>query len=150
MSTPARAPVRTPFYAISAALLGAALGFSGCGSQTSTTTAPSPLVRCAVTLGVGDATLPAEGGTGRVTVTTERECAWTARSEVSWLSIMGAGSGQGDGAVDYRALANPDPVARRGALALNDARAELTQAAAECVFSLRESSASFTPASARC
>ena len=54
-------------------------------------------------------------------------------------------SGQGDGRVEFTAAANPDPVNRRGALLLNSQRAEITQSAAECVISLAETSASFSP-----
>lgn len=127
--------------AILALLLAAA-----CGSSTSTTTAPSPIQRCGVTLSTSSTTVPAAGGTGRIVVSTARECAWTATSEAPWLSITGPASGQGDGAVDYRAAANPDPVVRRGRVVLNDKGTEIEQAAGECVITLRESSASFSQA----
>ncbi|HXW04618.1 MAG TPA: BACON domain-containing carbohydrate-binding protein [Vicinamibacterales bacterium] len=83
------------------------------------------------------------GGNARVTVTTARECAWSASVEVEWLSVVGGASGQGDGAVEFRASTNPDPVVRRGTLRLNDQRAEVSQAAADCVFTLGGTSASF-------
>ena len=124
----------------------AAAVVSGCGSSTSTVTAPSTIARCGVTLSAIDATVPAEGGTGRITVTTARECAWSAASEVGWLSISGSNSGQGDGSIEYRVAANGDPAVRRGAVALNDKRAEVTQAAGTCIIQLRQSSASFPQA----
>lgn len=127
---------------IGAIFLAAAV-VSGCGSSTTTVTAPSTIARCGVTLSATDATVPADGGTGRITVTTARECAWSAAAEVGWLSISGPNSGQGDGSIEYRVAANGDPVARRGGIALNDKRAEVTQAAGTCVIQLRQPSASF-------
>lgn len=87
--------------------------------------------------------MPAEGGTGRIVVTTARECAWTAVSDAGWLSIVGPNSGQGDGSVEYSATANADPVTRRATVTLNDRSAEITQAAGTCVIQLREPSAGF-------
>jgi hypothetical protein len=120
------------------------LATSGCGSSTTTVTAPSTISRCGVTLGASDATIPADGGTGRITVTTARECAWSAAPEVGWLSIMGPNSGQGDGSVEYRVTPNSDPAVRRGGIVLNDKRAEITQSAATCVIRLRQPSAGFS------
>ena len=74
---------------------------------------------------------------------TARECQWTAQPEVNWLSITAGTSGQGDGAVQFNATANGDPVARSGALMVNGQRAQVTQAAADCRFELSDSSASF-------
>ena len=74
---------------------------------------------------------------------TARECQWTAQPEVNWLSITAGTSGQGDGAVQFNATANGDPVARSGGVMVNGQRAQVTQAAAECRFELSDSSASF-------
>jgi hypothetical protein len=90
--------------------------------------------------------MPAAGGTGRLTLTTARECAWTASAEAEWITITSGTGGQGDGAVDYRVSPNPDPVARRGGLRLNDQRAEIEQEAGACVLSLSGASASFPQA----
>jgi hypothetical protein len=140
-------PCRTLRLA-SAALVTTLLGIlaAGCGSSTSTATAPATIPRCGVTIGPGDPNLPADGGSGQITVTTARECAWTAASDSTWLTIKGSPSGQGDGSVEYVAAANPDPVTRRAAINLNTQRAEFTQAAAGCVMQLREPSARFPKA----
>jgi hypothetical protein len=126
------------------ATFGCLLAVAGCGgsAKTSTMTAPSPIARCAVTLGSA-ASVPAPGGAGSVSVSAARECQWTASVDGAWLSIKSGASGQGDGSVEFTAAANPDPVIRRGAIVLNDARAEVTQAAGECVITLAEQSASF-------
>ena len=119
---------------------------TGCGSSGTTATAPSSLTRCAVTVSITDAQLPAQGASGTVQVATARECAWTASAEGAWLNIKSGANGQGDGAVEFSAAANIDPVTRRGALIVNAQRAELTQAAAECELSLMAHSGSFAQA----
>lgn len=119
---------------------------TACGSSTSTATAPSTISRCGVALGPSTVTVPAEGAIGRITVTTARECAWTAAVEGGWLSIIGPNSGQGDGGIEYQAASNADPVTRRASITLNDQRLEVTQAAGTCVLTLREAAASFSPA----
>ena len=119
---------------------------AACGSSTSTSTAPSTIPRCSVTLGATDSTVPPEGGTGRIQVTSARECAWSAASEATWLSISGPNSGQGDGSIEYRVAANGDPVTRRGGIVLNNQRVDISQAAGTCVLQLRQPSASFAQA----
>jgi hypothetical protein len=99
--------------------------------------------KCAVTLGAPSTPLPASGGTGTVTVRTERECQWTAASEAAWLTLSGGTTGQGDGSIQFTVGANADPVQRTGAIVANDARVQLPQAAAECRFELASASASF-------
>jgi len=81
-----------------------------------------------------------------LTVSAARECEWSASAEGQWLAIKAGANGQGDGAVDFTAVANPDPAVRRGAIVLNDARIEVMQAAGECSYGLSDGSASFTQA----
>lgn len=120
---------------------------TGCGSSatTSTATSPSSINRCAVTVN-GSGQVPAQGGAGSLAVSAARECVWAASAEGQWLSIKAGASGQGDGSIEYNAIANPDPAVRRGAIVLNEQRVEVTQAAGECVYSLSEASGNFPQA----
>ena len=119
----------------------------GCGSSASTTIAsPGSVSKCAVTVSAPESVLPSAGGAGQVAVVTARECAWSAASEGAWLSIKSGTSGQGDGAVQFEAAANPDPAVRRGAIILNNARAEIVQAAGECTITLAQEGANVDPA----
>ena len=90
-------------------------------------------------------TLPPEGGAGTLAVGATRECTWSVTVEGSWISLRSGENGQGDGNVEFMAAANPDPVTRRGALVLNGQRAEVAQGAAQCVITLGQTSASFSP-----
>jgi len=74
------------------------------------------------------------GGTGRLNITINRECTWSARAEVDWIAISPA-SGQGDAQVAYSVAANPLAASRTGVIVVNDQRAELRQAAA-CLYTL--------------
>jgi hypothetical protein len=130
-----------------AATLATLVAVAACGSSATTSTAPTPLVRCAITLNVGAQSFPPEGGNGLIGVSATRECTWSVAVEGGgWLSLKSSQTGQGDGTVEFAASANPDPVVRRGALVLNGQRAEITQTAAQCATTLSESSASFAPA----
>jgi trimeric autotransporter adhesin len=119
------------------------LAVHGCGSSETSITAPSAGSRCVVSLDIRNPEVPASGGSGTLTVATSRECTWTASVEGSWLSITGGRAGQGEGAVEFTASPNPDPVVRRGAVVLNDARAEIVQAAAPCDVSIAGDRAEF-------
>jgi hypothetical protein len=116
---------------------------SSCGSTATSVTSPSTINRCALTIQASTTQLPAQGGSGSITVTAARDCAWSASSESQWLSIKSTPSGQGEGAVEFTAARNPDPATRRGLILLNAERAEVTQEAASCEISLVESAASF-------
>ena len=129
-----------------AGILAALLAIAACGSSGNTYTAPSALAKCSVAFDAPASTLPAGGGTSSIAVKTERECQWTAQTDVGWLSIMSGASGQGDGSVQFTAGANTDPVARNGGIMLNGQRAQVTQAAADCRLELAQSSASFPQA----
>ena len=120
---------------------------TGCGSSatTSTATGPTPVSRCAVTAS-GNGQVPAQGGAGSLAVTAARECQWSATADGQWLTIRSGANGQGDGAIEFNAAANPDPAVRRGAIVLNEQRVEVTQAAGECRYTLSEASGSFPQA----
>ena len=130
---------------VSLTAVAALVGVSACGSSATTSTGPTPLTRCSLTLNTGEQNFPPEGGSGAIGVTASRECTWTVSVEGAWLSVNSGQSGQGDGRVEFTAAANPDPVVRRGALLLNAQRADVTQSAGQCVITLGHTAASFSP-----
>jgi len=107
-----------------------ALLASACGTSSSTSV-NAPSSRCAVTATAQPPAVGAPGGSGSIVVSTDRECAWEARSESDWL-IIADSSGRGDGAVRYTAAGNPVVSERRGAIVVNGVRVEIGQAAATC------------------
>ena len=106
---------------------------TSCGDSARTTTAPSPTAqRCAVGVAATVTTIGASGGSGAVTVQTERECQWTATSDVSWLTFAGTASGQGPVTLQFSVAGNRSTVPRLGGIAVNEQRVEITQEAATC------------------
>jgi len=122
----------------SAALLLTLLPFL-CFSCTTTTqtsvTAPDG-TKCQATVSGTAASFGATGGNGVVSVSTARDCQWTANSAAPWISINGSAGGQGDGSVSYSVAANVVPSARSGTLVVASTTVQLNQAGAPCLFSL--------------
>jgi hypothetical protein len=109
-------------------------------STTSVTTPASPSSRCAAALSANATSVDASGGRGQVAIEINRECEWTAKPEVDWIALTSEAKGQGDASVNYTIAANPIVSERRGGIAVNDQRLEITQAAAPCTFTLNGSS----------
>lgn len=133
-------------HCATAVVLATLVAMAACGSSGNTLTSPTTLAKCAVTTEAPASTFPSGGGTGTITVTTERECQWTATSDGNWLSITAGSSGQGPGTVQLSAAANADPTTRTAAVVVNNQRVQVSQQAAECRFDLGSHSASFSQA----
>jgi hypothetical protein len=129
-----------------ALLLSLLLLAKGCGSSETSITAPSAGSRCGVSIQTPQTPLPAAGGSGTLTIAAARECTWSAATDAPWLNITGGRDGQGDGIVRFTAAPNPDPVTRRGAVVLNDERAEIVQAAGACEITFAGDRADFSAA----
>jgi hypothetical protein len=102
-------------------------------STTSNAAAPTP-VRCVPTLSGTPPLVESGGGTGTVALTINRECAWSAKPEVEWISVSPA-NGQGESQISFSVARNQQPIERKGAIVVNEQRFEVTQRAA-CVFTL--------------
>ncbi len=115
----------------------AAIGLStllgGCRSSSTNVTGPSSS-KCAITL-TGSTQISVSGGTSSISVSTNRECTWTAASQASWI-VVSPTSGQGPATLSVTAQANTDVLVRRAAIAVNEARIELEQAAAPCSYAI--------------
>jgi uncharacterized repeat protein (TIGR01451 family) len=66
---------------------------------------------CVSALAQSSAMATAAGGTGTIPVTATSGCAWTAVSQVTWITITSGASGNGNGTVDY--TVGPDTGAQR-------------------------------------
>ena len=91
--------------------------------------------------------IPAAGGTGLVLITTASTCTWTAKSNVSWITITAGSSGAGGGAVSYTVAANTSSSSRTGTLTIAGQTHTVTQAGAlACTYALNASGNSFSSA----
>jgi hypothetical protein len=98
--------------------------------------------------------MTAAGGSGRVTVSTTSDCAWTATDDVSWISVSAPISGSGNGAVTFIVEAN-NGNARTGDVVIAGQRLTVTQAAVvpptpptpppSCTFTISPTSQSIAP-----
>jgi trimeric autotransporter adhesin len=137
VGTPEAAALGRPWSRrVRAAVAVACLAASAaCSSSSTTVTSPSS-VRCPVNLSLTPASVDAAGGSGQVTISVNRECTWEARSESDWITLGAPTSGQGEATLRYTAAANALVTTRRGAVVVNDQRAEIAQSAAACRFDL--------------
>ena len=69
----------------------------------------------------------AAGGAGSLTVTTSSDCAWTATSDVSWISVSQPTSGSGTATIRFNVGTNTG-AERTGGIAVGNQRATITQA----------------------
>lgn len=82
---------------------------------------------------------PAAGGTSTVNVTAVANCNWTAVSNSPWIIITSAGSGTGNGAVNYTVSNNTAGSSRSGTLTIAGQLFTVTQdgpAVSNCSYSL--------------
>jgi hypothetical protein len=120
----------------SAALL---FGTFGCGGASSTVDVVGPSdTKCAVGVRNSASEIPATGATATLTVSTERECSWSARADVSWISL-GQTNGQGAATFNYSVASNPAGASRRGAVTVGEQRVDVVQAAAPCQYAVEPS-----------
>jgi len=65
-----------------------------------------PATACSYALAPATQPFGKDGGAGAVNITAGGGCAWTAASNVPWITITGAGSGAGNGSVSFSVTAN--------------------------------------------
>ena len=88
--------------------------------------------------------MDASGGSGTLQVTTAGSCAWTASTNVPWLTVTSGASGTGNGTVSYTVGPNTG-AARLALLTISDQTFALTQTAPgapQCNLSIQQTSVS--------
>lgn len=128
------------------AVLSFACAVSACGgdSATNVVNIATPSSVCSVSSPTRSVGVDAAAAGGQLSITINRECQWTATSDVDWIALSPS-SGQGDSAIAYAVSANAAAAPRRGTIAVNAFRVEVTQAAAPCSFSVSPGSAAVEP-----
>ena len=86
----------------------------------------------------------ASGDGGSVTITTSAECAWSATSDVGWISLSPPLTGSGRGSVGYTVAPNGGANERVGAITIGGQRSVVTQGgvASPCSFAISPASQS--------
>jgi all-beta uncharacterized protein len=114
--------------------------FTGCGGSAETSVTAPTLTKCAISITNNPPEIPASGGNGSLAVNTARECAWSASSKDSWITLN-ATSGQGEGTLGYSVQPNPNGTRRQGHVAVSDQTVEVSQAAAPCQYAISPANA---------
>ncbi len=91
------------------------LGSLSCGHSEPAPSSPS----CSYALSSSTQTFGAQGGTGSIALTTGPACRWTARSDVSWLTLAPA-EGTGSAAIAFTVAADTQAVDRRATVSVAD------------------------------
>ena len=92
---------------------------------------------CTITLNPASQPMAGGGGSGSTGVTAPTGCAWTTvNNALSWLTITGGATGNGNGTVTYTAFANPTALPRSGTLTIGGQTFTVNQAGASCTFTL--------------
>jgi hypothetical protein len=93
---------------------------------SATTSSPN----CDGTLTPASKSFTSAGGSGSVSLTTGGACAWTAKSNASWITLAaGAASGTGSKAIGYMVAANTGTASRTGTLTVAGKTFTVTQSA---------------------
>jgi hypothetical protein len=110
------------------------------GSQTFTIEQAAP--SCRYQLSANTASFGGAGGSGTVNVTAASACAWTASTNVPWISIVGDASDTGNGTVSFTVQPNSGP-ARNGILTIGGQRFTVAQLQADCNYSISSAGQSY-------
>ena len=97
----------------------------GIGNTASTSVT---VVTCTYSLFPTSQSVTAIATTGTLSVTSASDCAWTATSNVDWITITSGSSGSGNGTVVYAVAANPSGSSRTGTLTIAGQTFTVTQA----------------------
>lgn len=128
-------------YSVSANSGVARLGTVSIGDQTFVVTQQAPSApSCQYSIQPTSHSMTAAGGTDGVAITADPGCSWTAASSVSWLAVVGVGTGVGNGAVTISASPNTGNT-RVGTMTIAGQTLTVTQAGS-CAVSLNPSSQS--------
>lgn len=95
---------------------------------------------CTLAIAPDSQSVPSSGGSGNVSVTGGAGCAWTSRSNASWIKIESGASGSGNGTVKYSVAATTG-AARSGTLTIAEHTFTVNQGEG-CTFSLSSGNAS--------
>jgi len=110
---------------------------AGCSSSSQGVTAPSAqAAKCAVNATAAPTSFPVGGGTGTLSITTSRDCEWSATAASGWIQLGDSTTGQGDATLSFTVARNTDPASRKGTITIGSQQIELIQDAAQCVITI--------------
>ncbi len=109
---------------------------------------PCPEPGCSYSIAPLTVSVGGGSGSGRLAVTTDASCSWSATSNASWLTLPPGASGMGSGTVSYNVAASSATTTRTGTLTAGGVAHTVNQARSACTVTLSSTSASFAAAGA--
>ncbi|HET7697019.1 MAG TPA: BACON domain-containing carbohydrate-binding protein [Vicinamibacterales bacterium] len=104
---------------------------------TSFTVTQAAPVLCTATMTPTSRSFTSDGGFGSSAVTADATCAWTAESNTSWIAVLNAGPGRGNGTVTFVVATNTSGASRTGSLTIAGNTFTVTQTAtAACTYTV--------------
>lgn len=120
----------------------ALIAIGGCHSSPAEPTPPPPV--CVFQLTVTSSSVGADGGAASISVSTGASCAWSARTDATWVTIQSGASGTGPGTIALAIAANVEPAAREGTVIVADQSVKLSQQGrAPCEYAIAPADARF-------
>ena len=104
---------------------------------------PASTSCCSYSITPLTAAMPAGGGSNSISVSVASGCAWTASSNVGWITIASGGSGTGNGTVNYIVAPNTTSTELTGTITIADQTFTVTEDAVACAYTLSASSATY-------
>ncbi len=96
-------------------------------------------VPCSYSLSSTSTLIASTGGSALVNVITAAGCQWNATSSTSWIAISSGASGSGSGPIQLTVAQNSNGVARTGTVTIAGTVFSVTQAAAQCIYTVSPS-----------
>jgi hypothetical protein len=94
-------------------------------------------VACSPSISPASASAPAAGrANGSVSVSVASACAWTAASNVSWITLTGGAAGKGAGTVGYSVAASSGSSSRTGTVTVAGLTHTVTQSGVTCSYTV--------------
>jgi YVTN family beta-propeller protein len=103
-------------------------------------------VACTFSLSASSGSFASAGGPGGVNVTSPTGCAWTAVSNVGWVTVNSGASGSGNGSVGFTVGSNASSLTQNGTLTIAGLTYTVNETGVACTYSLSASSNSFPAA----
>src|SRR4051812_12827600 len=108
---------------------------AACSSTTETVTSPSPS-KCSVSVTATPSSFQVDGGAGSLSITTSRDCEWSAAAADAWIKLGDSTTGQGNAMLSFTVARNVDPSVRKGTITVGSQQVDLMQEAAQCVITI--------------
>jgi len=138
---PAR--IRVSAFCVLASIVTCAMSIACSSGSTSVLSPVGPTsdIRCNLTVAASTSTVGAGGGSGKLTVTTTRECRWSVSGATDWIKFAAPIQGQGSADIGYAIEPNRSTQARKVELTIGDEHVTISQAGGTCSWKVTPDSA---------